>query len=358
MTPPNNPPLVSIITPFYNTELYLAECIESVLAQTYSNWEYILVNNQSADASRRIAEGYAKQDNRIRLIDTPNHFGQIENFNRAFAYMSSESRYCKVVLADDWIFPECVEQMVACAEANPSVGIVSSYRMYGEEITGAGLSYLSTVVPGRKACQHMLRDGYYLTGSPTSVLVRSAIVRETPEFYPEGWLHDDTEACFRVLADHDLGFIHQVLSFSRTDNESVSSDVARFGPGPIRKFMFAVKYGPQFFAPEEYHTYFQREKDFYCQFLAENVFQFKKKEFWDFQRRGLRLVGADFWSIGLPKYALLEVLDIVFNPKKTVGRIVRLIRKPETKSEENAERESKSTQAPAPSAVREQPKGT
>jgi len=261
-------------------------------------------------------------------------------------------------LADDWIFPECVEQMVACAEANPSVGIVSSYRMHGAEITGAGLPYLSTVVPGRKACQHILRDGYYLTGSPTSVLIRSDIVRETPEFYPEGWLHDDTEACFRVLAEHDLGFIHQVLSFSRTENESVSSDVARFGPGPIRKFMFAIKYGPQFFADEEYRKYLQREKDFYCRFVAENIFQFKKKEFWDFQRRGLRLVGADFWSIGLPKYVLLEMLDIVFNPKKTVGRIVRLMRNTEKKSESNAKTEAKSTQTPAPSAVREQPKGT
>ena len=45
-------PLVSVITPFYNTGQYIGECIESVLAQTYSHWEYILVNNQSTDSSR------------------------------------------------------------------------------------------------------------------------------------------------------------------------------------------------------------------------------------------------------------------------------------------------------------------
>ena len=61
-------PLVSIITPFYNTEQYIAECIESVLAQTYAHWEYILVNNQSTDASRTIAEQYARKDSRIRHI--------------------------------------------------------------------------------------------------------------------------------------------------------------------------------------------------------------------------------------------------------------------------------------------------
>jgi glycosyltransferase involved in cell wall biosynthesis len=48
-------PLVSVVTPFYNTERYLAECIESVLAQTYPIFEYILVNNRSTDASRDIA---------------------------------------------------------------------------------------------------------------------------------------------------------------------------------------------------------------------------------------------------------------------------------------------------------------
>src|ERR1700693_3418222 len=101
-------PFVSIITPFYNNEQYIAESIESVLAQTYPNWEYILVNNQSTDASRSTAERYARRDSRIRLLDTPKHFGQVENFNAALKYMSPESQYCKVVFADDWLFPECV----------------------------------------------------------------------------------------------------------------------------------------------------------------------------------------------------------------------------------------------------------
>lgn len=343
-------PLVSIITPFYNTEFYITECIESVLAQTYSNWEYILVNNQSTDASQTIAERYAKADSRIRLFDTPKFFSQVENFNAAFGYISPESRYCKFVLADDWLFPDCVERMVACAEANPSAGIVSSYRLYGEEIIGDGLPYSTDPIPGRKACQHMLRDGYYLTGSPTATLVRSEIVRKIRPFFPEGWLYDDLEATFRVLADYDLGFVHQVLTFSRRENESLTSSVLRFGPGPLRKYMFAVQYGPQFFSGEEYARYFQREKDFYGEFLAGSVFQFKGKEFWDFHRRGLRLVGANFRSVGLPKYVFLEVLDILFNPKKTVGRVLRLLKKQEEKPEKVTARVSPE--------VGEQPKGT
>ena len=342
--PATHSPFVSIITPFYNTEQYIAESIESVLGQTYTDWEFILVNNQSTDASRSIAERYSRRDTRIRLLDTPKHFGQVENFNAALKYMSPQSQYCKMVLADDWLFPECVERMVELAEAHPSVGLVSSYRLFGDEITGDGLPYANKVISGREAGQRMLRDGLYLTGSPTSVLVRADIVRNEEEFFPIGWLHDDTEACFRILAEHDLGFIHQVLTFSRKDEESLNSEVVRFGPGPIRKFMFAVKFGPQFFTRDEHPKYLDAQTDFYGQFLAESVFQFKKKEFWDFHRKGLRAVNANFWSIGLPKYIFLETLDIIFNPKKTIGRVFRLAKNSP----------SKESAAPVPSETKEQ----
>src|SRR4030095_4995561 len=60
-------PLVSVVTPVYNGERYLAECIESVLAQTYQNWEYIIVNNCSTDRTREIGESYGRKDERIRI---------------------------------------------------------------------------------------------------------------------------------------------------------------------------------------------------------------------------------------------------------------------------------------------------
>ena len=58
-------PFLSVVTPFYNTQAYLKECIESVLGQSYRNFEYILVDNCSNDGSLDIAEYYAKRDSRI-----------------------------------------------------------------------------------------------------------------------------------------------------------------------------------------------------------------------------------------------------------------------------------------------------
>src|SRR5215472_11971518 len=105
-------PLVSFVTPFYNTEAYLSECIESVLRQTHGNWEYILLNNCSTDKSAEIAEFYASQDsNRIHLLHNPEHLSQVQNFNHVFQLISPESKYCKFVQADDWLFPECTSKM-------------------------------------------------------------------------------------------------------------------------------------------------------------------------------------------------------------------------------------------------------
>ncbi len=65
---PATRPLVSVVTPFFNTAPYLAEYIESVLAQSYSQFEYILMDNCSTDGSSEIAATYASRDPRIRLI--------------------------------------------------------------------------------------------------------------------------------------------------------------------------------------------------------------------------------------------------------------------------------------------------
>src|SRR5262249_7532694 len=100
-------PLVSVVTPFYNTEPFIAQCIESVLVHQYTNFEYILVDNQSTDGSGEIAEMYAKQDRRIRLLRTPQFLTLLNNQSFALQHIDAESAYCKIILADDWLYPQC-----------------------------------------------------------------------------------------------------------------------------------------------------------------------------------------------------------------------------------------------------------
>src|ERR1044071_7298806 len=109
-------PLVSVVTPVYNNAAHFEECIESVLAQTYRNWEYTIVDNCSTDGSGEIARRYAARDSRIRVVRNDQFLRVMANHNRALRAISPDSKYCKMVFADDWIFPECLERMVAVAE--------------------------------------------------------------------------------------------------------------------------------------------------------------------------------------------------------------------------------------------------
>ena len=94
-------PMVSVVTPVYNGELYLRECIESVLAQSYQNWDYTIVNNCSTDKTLDIASEYAAKEYRIRIHNNETFVRAIENQNIALRRISSKSKYCKVIFADD-----------------------------------------------------------------------------------------------------------------------------------------------------------------------------------------------------------------------------------------------------------------
>ncbi|MGH7232439.1 MAG: glycosyltransferase family 2 protein, partial [Nitrospiraceae bacterium] len=134
-------PLVYVLTPVYNGEKYLAECIESVLAQTYQNWEYCILNNRSTDSSREIAEAYAKKDQRISVRDTSELLNHLANHNLGLCQIPAGSRYCKVVHADDWLFPECLTKMVEIAESNPKISLVGAYGLRNVGVSWGGVAY-------------------------------------------------------------------------------------------------------------------------------------------------------------------------------------------------------------------------
>ncbi|MEJ2116072.1 MAG: glycosyltransferase family A protein, partial [Gammaproteobacteria bacterium] len=109
-------PLVSVVTPVYNGEIYLSECIESVLAQTYANWEYIILNNCSTDHTPQIIQKYADADKRIKIFTNDKLLPIMDNWNAALQNISPESVYCKIVHADDKLFSECLASMVQIGE--------------------------------------------------------------------------------------------------------------------------------------------------------------------------------------------------------------------------------------------------
>lgn len=306
-------PLVTILTPVYNCEKYLAECIESVLAQTYKNWAYIIVNNCSTDRTLEIAEKYAKQDARIHLYNTTQLLNFTQNHNYAFSLIPLESKYCKIVHADDWLFPDCIRKMVEVAGSNPTVGIVGSYRLDDKWVNCDGLPYPSTVVSGRELCRSSLLGGPYVFGSPTTVLVRSDLIRDRKFFYNENNPHEDQEACYEVLKDFDFGYVHQVLTFTRRHNETETTFAARLNTYILGEFIILKKYGTIFLTKQEYDMVLKRQLKRYHKFLGESLFLSNRKEIWNYHKKELKELGFSISYVKLFKVLLIASLTRFVN---------------------------------------------
>jgi glycosyltransferase involved in cell wall biosynthesis len=320
------PPLVTVVTPFYNTAAYLRECIDSVLAQTYEHWEYVLVNNQSTDGSLAIAEEYARRDPRIRLSTTDTFLDQDLNYSEALRLLSDESQYVKIVQADDWIFPRCLEEMVAVAEKHPTVGLVGSYYLKGTTLMAQGLPYPSPMVSGRELCRLQLLKGMFFFGSPTVLLFRSVIIRRQYPFYDSKSLHADTEACYRVMREWDFGFAHQVLSYLRTDNAGRMGAVLDFAPHELDKFIVVTKYGHNYLDSDEFEAVHRRVRDRYYDVLGSALLTGQPKAFWDYHRAGLATIEHRLERYRLFRRVLLQLANLVLNPKMTAGRVWRSVR--------------------------------
>ena len=115
----NDPqPLVSVISPAYNHEKYIANCIDSVRAQTYTNWEMIIIDDGSSDSTFSIAGEYAGRDARIKPYTQKNIgiFRLAESYN--FALEKSSGKYIAILECDDVWFPEKLQKQVEVLEKN------------------------------------------------------------------------------------------------------------------------------------------------------------------------------------------------------------------------------------------------
>jgi glycosyltransferase involved in cell wall biosynthesis len=285
-------PRVSVVTPVYNGAKYLGECIESVLAQTFDDWEYVIVDNCSTDDSLAITERYARDDARIRIHRNEKFLPVIDNLNHSLRQIDPSADYCKFVFADDRLFPECLRRMVELADENPSVGIVSSYRLVNRELRGSGLPYPTTVVSGRDVCRATLMGEFYLFGSPTSLLIRGQAARERSPYFDDPSIHADTAACYEVLRKWDFGFVQEVLTFTRRHPDSVTDSLAnRFNTYMPAHLLYALKFGPVYLSEEEYRRVLEKTTNDYYMFLGGSVFMLRGRAFWAYHKSELERLG-------------------------------------------------------------------
>jgi glycosyltransferase involved in cell wall biosynthesis len=212
------PPTVSVCIPVYNGADSIGRSIESVLSQTYSDFECVVVDNNSTDTTVACVRQYS--DPRIRLVRNETNVGLVHNHNKCVAV--ARGTLIQFVHADDWLLPDCLSQLVPAFD-NDNVGLAfAPRRVVSPDVSWkarfgrleAPLQPLAAVNNGAELVRRYLAagaDGNPI-GEPTSVMLRREILIAAGGFRPQVPQLQDIDAWLRLLTRCDAAFIDEELS--------------------------------------------------------------------------------------------------------------------------------------------------
>lgn len=251
-------PLVSILIPVFNRRDILAETLDSALAQSYENFEVVVVDNCSTDGTWELLETYARKDSRTRIYKNEENIGPVRNWKRCIDLAKGD--YGKILWSDDLIAPGFLEKTVALMEGNPDVGFVFT----GTEIFFDGESRIKRaffigdggVYPTEDFIEGLLLGGPYPV-SPGCALFRMTDLRknllvDVPNNVGSDFamhaIGNDMLIFLLTARDYTrFGFVAETLSFFRAHAGSISISAVR-GKIPLHydlaKAFFAENYRP------------------------------------------------------------------------------------------------------------------
>lgn len=207
--------MISVILPVYNVEKYLKECLDSILAQTYTNYELIVVNDGSTDNSLAIANEYKNKFERINIISQENK-GLSEARNAGYNLITG--KYTYFIDSDDFILSETFENLVSLAEEKQLDLIKFDAHSFAEE----GVDYEMTNYDSSAYLQkHKLynRDEYlkavekHFMPAVWMYFIKSELILDNKLYFKKGILHEDElftvqllKYCYRIMYDDNQYF--------------------------------------------------------------------------------------------------------------------------------------------------------
>lgn len=186
-----NQPLVSIIVPVYNAEIYLGPCLERLRSQTWPDLEIILVNDGSTDGSGQLCAAAARVDGRIRFLDRPN--GGVSAARNA-ALAAAKGDYLQFSDSDDLLTPDATETLVRAAQVTGADLVISHFfRVDGEKQAQRGHIKGERLLTRQEFAQEMVKaPANYYYGALWNKLYRRSIVEKQGLRFEEGvsWSED------------------------------------------------------------------------------------------------------------------------------------------------------------------------
>jgi hypothetical protein len=238
--PKGKMPLVSVCMPTFQGERYLAEALDSALAQTGADLEVVIVDDASRDGTAALAGRYVQRDPRVSLHVNERTLGLVGNWNACLARARGE--WIKFLFQDDLLDPNCIERLVAAAR--PDVGLVvcrrrtivaadasealrSSYQAYAAEHDFARRFGGATHVAAPAFAAHLLAfPSDNCLGEPVAMLVRSSAIARFGGFHAHLLQLVDWEFAARIAANTGLCHVPEPLASFRLHGGSMTSTSA------------------------------------------------------------------------------------------------------------------------------------
>ena len=301
-------PRVSVLVPSYNYARFLPETLDSVLHQDFDDYELLVIDDHSDDASAAVLERYAKRDSRVRHRINPERRGMVQNWNDCLEWARGD--YIKFLFADDRLtFPSALGQMVEQIEARPDVRLVGCAREIIDEQsrTVAVKCYAreATIRSGAEVVAAWLGRMGNPIGEPSSVLFRRADARRG--FDPRYRQLVDAEMWFHLLQGGAFAYIPECLcSFRRHDAQQSSQNRGR-GIVEAEDAMLIETYGRRVFETGNRKDLFE---------LAYRIRRLPEGP----SRAGLMRDLRDHWGSAGSLYPLHHVRHRVVRPFQNLAR--------------------------------------
>lgn len=210
--------LISVVVPVYGVENYIGECIESILSQSYSDFELLLVDDGSKDRSGEICDEYATKDSRITVYHKAN--GGLSSA-RNYGIEHANGTYICFIDSDDWIYPDYLMRMYTQLKEENSDIVLCDVK---QDRTGAWCSdnklrYSSKEIIGW--LENTISREYMLTVVAFNKLYRTSLFNEVR--YPLGKLHEDEFVIYSLLRQAgQISVVREELYFYRNREDSIT----------------------------------------------------------------------------------------------------------------------------------------
>lgn len=216
MPPDAHRPTISVVMPVYNGRRYVAKAVESILAQTVADFEFVIIDDGSTDGSTAILRSYARGDRRIRLVTRPNT-GLVPALNEGLSL--SRGRFIARMDADDLSLPHRFERQLAAFRANPRLVAVGGSFIC---IDSAGRTLLRFPQPTDDATiQALLVRGHCPLSHPSVMMLREA-VQAVGGYDPEHATAEDLDLWLRLGEIGELANVPEIVLEYRVHAASVS----------------------------------------------------------------------------------------------------------------------------------------